>query len=67
MRNALIVVVLVMLVFIGIPLFFNYQDTGDVLAREDSAIAAVFFFWFDLATSVGTGSSAPTVEGGRFS
>jgi hypothetical protein len=67
MRNALIVVVLVMLVFIGIPLFVNYQDTGDVLARESSAITAIFSFWFELAAGIGSGSSAPTVEGGRFS
>jgi hypothetical protein len=66
MRNALIAVVLVALVVIGVPLFMNYQNTGDIYAGDNGAILAVGNYWYYFFASFATGTSSEAPTGGRF-
>ena len=67
MRNTLIAVVLIAILIVGIPLFYNYQSFGNVLGRESGVITAVADYWLSLMTSFteGFNSSSPST-GGRF-
>jgi len=68
MRNFLVGVVVLVILLIGLPLFFNYQNTGDVMAGHNSIIVAVVDSWLSGLSDFGDlfRAKGPGGEGGRF-
>jgi len=68
MRNFLFGVVILAMLLIGLPLFFNYQNTGDVMSGHSSIIVAVADSWLSGLSDFGDlfRAKGPGGEGTRF-
>lgn len=64
MRNFLIVVVLILAIVVGLPLFMNWQESGNVYGDENGLITAVAGKWLELFNDIGGsfGSSIPSPD-----
>lgn len=67
MRNYIIVVGLILLVIVGLPLFLNFENTGDILGGQGSVITAIAASWLELFSMLTSGvSSSGSGTPGRF-